>query len=94
MYSREVNLQSANPSAATMYSFYTEKGYEQSRHDTSLSMSGSMRSMTQHELGDRASSGISPAAELDGKLRNPQRRRVPVAVGTPRFFEAILSLSL
>ena len=66
-----------------MDSFYEKTGFDQSRHDV-FSLSRSMRSMNQHEmkheLSDR-SNCISPAAELDGKLRNSQRRRVPVAVG-------------
>lgn len=73
MYSESSSAQSANIRAAIMHSYYTQKGYEQSR---------SMRSMTQRELGNRSNSCISPAAELDGKFRNPQRRRVPVAVCT------------
>ncbi|CEJ55158.1 hypothetical protein PMG11_01433 [Penicillium brasilianum] len=61
-----------------MDSYYTDKAatFEQSRHDSSLSMSHSMRSLNQHEL--------SPAAEMDSKMRNPQRRRVPVACGRCR----------
>lgn len=93
MYSGQIQFQSANADAATMDSFYAEKGYEQSRHDSSFSMSRSMRSMTRHELGDRSNGCISPAAELDGKMRNPQRRRVPVAVCIPRSFEALLALT-
>lgn len=67
-----------------MESFYAEKtaGFDQSRHDSAL-LSRSMRSMNHHELGDRGPSCISSATELDGKLRNPPRRRVPVAVGLP-----------
>lgn len=78
-----------------MNSFYSGKadGFEQSQHISSLTMSRSMRSMTQRELGDRTNSGISPAAELDGKLRNPQRRRVPVAVCTLVMFEVLLTLT-
>ncbi|KAJ5698204.1 hypothetical protein N7462_000209 [Penicillium macrosclerotiorum] len=55
--------------------FYTEKasGYESIRHET-LSMSRSMRNVNQHEP--------SPGAEIEGKMRNPQRRRVPVAVNS------------
>lgn len=89
MYAGKIQFQSANSDAATMDSFYAEKEYEQSRHDTSFSMSRSMRSMTRHELGDRTNGCISPAAELDGKMRNPQRRRVPVAVCTSRSFEPL-----
>lgn len=57
-----------------MDSYYTDKtaAFEQSRHDGSLSMSRSMRSLNHHEL--------SPVVEMDSKMRNPQRRRVPVAV--------------
>lgn len=63
-----------------MDSFYSEKtGFESSRHDSALSMSRAMRSMNQHELGDRTGC-ISPVGEIDSKMRNPQRRRVPVAV--------------
>lgn len=89
MYTGEIQFQSANPDAATMDSFYAGKGYEQSRHGTSFSMSRSMRSMTRHELGDRTNGCISPAAEVDGKMRNPQRRRVPVAVCPSWSFEAL-----
>ncbi|KAJ6121393.1 hypothetical protein N7512_003858 [Penicillium capsulatum] len=39
--------------------------------------------MNHHELGDRGPSCIGAATEMDGKLRNPQRRRVPVAVSIP-----------
>lgn len=64
-----------------MDSFYSEKaGFETSRHDSSISMSRAMRSMKQHEMADRTNC-ISPEGEIDGK-RNPQRRRVPVAVCT------------
>lgn len=64
-----------------MESFYSEKpGYDQTRHDAVLSLSRSMRSLHQHELNDH-SGGISPGTEMEGKLRNSQRRRVPVAVG-------------
>jgi hypothetical protein len=63
-----------------MSSFYAEKpGFDQSHHDV-LSMSRSMRSMNQHNQGDH--SCMSPARGVDGKMRNSQRRRVPVAVGT------------
>ncbi|KAJ5895561.1 hypothetical protein N7495_007252 [Penicillium taxi] len=66
-----------------MDSFYTEKsGFDQPRHDMAFSMSRSMRSMTQQELNDR--SCISHATEMDGKSRNPQRRRVPIACGRCR----------
>lgn len=82
MYAGEILFQSANLDAVTMDSFYAEKGYEQPGHGTSFSMSRSMRSMTRHELGDRTNGCISPATEVDGKMRNSQRRRVPVAVCT------------
>ncbi|KAJ5389225.1 uncharacterized protein N7496_000293 [Penicillium cataractarum] len=61
-----------------MDSYYTDKTatFEQSRHDSLLAMSRSMRSLNQHEP--------SPAAEMDSKMRNPQRRRVPVACGRCR----------
>lgn len=63
-----------------MSSFYAEKaGFDQPHHDV-LSMSRSMRSMNQPDLGDR--SCMSPTTEVDGKMRSSQRRRVPVAVGT------------
>jgi len=63
-----------------MDSFYSEKtGFEPSQHDSALSMSRAMRSMNQHEFGDRTDC-ISPVGEIDSKMRNPQRRRVPVAV--------------
>ncbi|KAJ5225084.1 hypothetical protein N7468_006309 [Penicillium chermesinum] len=66
-----------------MESFYSEKaGYDQSRHDV-LSLSRSMRNLNQRELSDHASGVISPTTEMEGKLRNSQRRRVPVAVGFP-----------
>lgn len=62
-----------------MDSFYSEKQSGFESRDSSLYMSRSMRSMAQHELADRSTGCISPAAD-DSKLRNPQRRRVPVAV--------------
>ncbi|KAJ5605122.1 hypothetical protein N7510_010276 [Penicillium lagena] len=44
-----------------------------------------MRRTNHHEQSDRRSNNcISPVAELDSKLRNPQRRRVPVACGRCR----------
>ncbi|KAJ5806903.1 hypothetical protein N7474_010495 [Penicillium riverlandense] len=44
-----------------------------------------MRRINHHELSDRRNSNcISPVAELDSKVRNPQRRRVPVACGRCR----------
>lgn len=62
--------------------YYSEKVFDQARHDSSLAVSHAMRSTGQHELSDRRNrSRISPVAELDTKLRNPQRRRVPLAVG-------------
>ncbi|KAJ6151815.1 hypothetical protein N7470_006943 [Penicillium chermesinum] len=65
-----------------MESFYSEKaGYDQSRHDV-LSLSRSMRNLNQRELSDHASGVISPTTEMEGKLRNSQRRRVPVAVNS------------
>lgn len=63
-----------------MDSFYSEKTvFEPSRHDSALSMSRAIRSINQHEFGDRTDC-ISPVSEIDSKMRNPQRRRVPVAV--------------
>ncbi|KAJ6015801.1 hypothetical protein N7540_010392 [Penicillium herquei] len=56
--------------------YYTKKaGFDQSRHD----LSRSMRSINRHEMGDRSNTCASPSTELDAKLRNTQRRRVPVA---------------
>lgn len=73
--------------------FYAEKaaGFGQSRHDPTFSMSRSMRRMDRHELADRGASCISPATEPDGKLRNPPRRRVPVAVGISFSGESTLA---
>ena len=64
-----------------MQPFYVEKaaGFESSRRDSTLSMARSIRSINHHNLGDRPSC-LGPAVELDGKLRNSPRRRVPVAV--------------
>lgn len=59
--------------------FYSEKQSGFETRDSSHYMSRSMRSMAQQELADRSARCISPAAD-DSKLRNPQRRRVPVAV--------------
>lgn len=78
MYLGEILFQVTDLFAAIMDSYCTGKGYGQSRQNTSFSMSRSMRSIAQHELGDRTSR--CSAVELDGKLRNTQRRRVPLAV--------------
>ncbi|KAJ5273890.1 hypothetical protein N7478_009015 [Penicillium angulare] len=60
--------------------YYAENtGFAQSRHACGLSLPRAMRSMSRHEMGDRSSSCTGPTSESDGKLRNPQRRRVPVA---------------
>lgn len=77
-----------------MESFYAEKaaGFGQSRQDSTL-IPRSMRSMNHHKLGDRGASCINPANELDGKLRNPQRRRVPVAVCISTSRKSALSLT-
>lgn len=76
---------------SVMDSYYPEKtGYEQSRHNTALTLSRSMRSLNQHELSDHSSGGMSPSTEMEGKLRNSQqRRRVPVAVSY--FFYQLIS---
>lgn len=50
--------------------------------------------MDRHELADRGASCISPATEPDGKLRNPPRRRVPVAVSTSYSMALLLPLIL
>jgi len=79
---------------AAMDSFYSENqsGFEP-RHDSSLFLSRSMRSMARHELNNRSAGCISPATDSDSKLRNPQRRRVPVAVCNPLCFMKVLPLT-
>ncbi|KAJ5681482.1 uncharacterized protein N7477_001422 [Penicillium maclennaniae] len=58
--------------------FYSTKQSGFESRDSSQYISRSMCGMAQNELADRSAGCISPAAD-DSKLRNPQRRRVPVA---------------